>query len=138
LASSNEWMWSYEPLNWVRLDSNKKMYALLYQLQVVFNDDDVGIASTKSRKWPTQSALTEISIGAKPPNLFVCSHFKAPRGFLSRVINRSPKIRRWRMHAFVSSKGKPPRAKPSLQKPLKDRGSSYEIMFRTLLFWSKS
>jgi hypothetical protein len=75
------------------LDPKKDVHPL-YQLQVVFNDDDIKITLTKSRKWPTHSGLTKILIGIKPPKIFMCSHFKAPIKFLLRYINRSSKIKR--------------------------------------------
>jgi hypothetical protein len=52
---------------------------LLYQVQVIFDGVYIRVSMEKPRKWPTQSALIEIFIYAKPPNLFVCSHLKTPR-----------------------------------------------------------
>jgi hypothetical protein len=57
----------------------------LYHDQVIFSDVDIDIGSAKSWKRPTQSALIETFIYTKPPNSFVCSHLKTPRGFLSDV-----------------------------------------------------
>jgi hypothetical protein len=48
----------------------------LYQLQVVSEDDDVIIASTRPRKWTTQSTLT-MQPNAKTDLVFVCSYIKA-------------------------------------------------------------
>jgi hypothetical protein len=65
-------MWSYKPPNWTTLDPNKRC-APLYQLQVVFNDDDVRIARTKPWKWSTQLAWLRYAFTHKQP-FFSCVH----------------------------------------------------------------
>ena len=57
LATSNEWMWSYWPPYWAKLEINKRC-ALSLSTVMVSDDDDINIALTRPWKWTTQSALT--------------------------------------------------------------------------------
>jgi len=57
----------------------------LYHDQVVYGNVDDGVAPANPQKWPTQLTLTDTLICTKPPNSFMCLHFKTPKGFLLRV-----------------------------------------------------
>ena len=57
----------------------------LYQVQVVSDNVDVGVAPAKPWKWLPLSTLTMTLIYKKPPNFFICSHLETSRRFPSRV-----------------------------------------------------
>jgi hypothetical protein len=62
---------------------------VLYQVQVVSDDVYIRVSATKPRKWPTQLALTEMLICAKPPNIFICSHLKKRCSFVQNHLTFS-------------------------------------------------
>jgi len=60
-----------------------------------------------------------------------------PEGSYQGVWIVPPKSNGGECMLLSPSKGKPPRPKPQLQKPLKDIGFDCKILSKTLSFWSK-
>ena len=114
----------------------------LYQNQVVFKNDDIGVASTKPRKWLTQSSISVIFI-LQNHKSFSCVHISnLISGFLSNIDYVSLKIKRLETSSLVFKFGKPPKppkikfvTKPPLKNQHRYRAHNCEMYFRTLFFF---